>query len=102
MQDKIKDLASYCSIIHHISGRVRVRVSPKIKKYEGEASLEDIEAMPEKIKGIKKIKINKLVGSITIEYNPEIFKDSLWDDLFNGENLDEITGIINKLKKEVA
>ena len=102
MQDKIRDLASYCSIIHHTNGRIRVRASPKIKKYQGEASLRDIEVMPQKIEGIKKIKINKLVGSITIEYDHEVFEKRLWDDLFNGENLDEVIEIIDKLKKEVV
>jgi len=100
--EKLVDLASYFTIIHHTRGRIRVRVSPKIKEQGENVSIADIEDLPQKIDGIKKIKINKLVGSITIEYNDEIFKKELWDDLIEGENLDEIVQILNKLYKEVA
>ena len=99
---KIEKLASYCSKIHHIKGRIRVRVSPKIKEQQGNVSLQDIEELPQKIEGIKKIKINKIVGSVTIEYDPEIFEERLWDDLISGRNSDEVAQIIKKLQKEVA
>lgn len=100
--EKLVDLASYFTIIHHTRGRIRVRVSPKIKEQGENVSISDIEDLPQKIDGIKKIKINKLVGSITIEYNDGIFKKELWDDLIEGKNLDEIVQILNKLYKEVA
>lgn len=100
--EKLVDLASYFTIIHHTRGRIRVRVSPNIKEQGENVSISDIEDLPQKIDGIKKIKINKLVGSITIEYNDDIFKKELWDDLIEGKNLDEIVQILNKLYKEVA
>jgi len=100
--EKLVDLASYFTIIHHTRGRIRVRVSPKIKEQGENVSISDIEDLPQKIDGIKKIKINKLVGSITIEYNDDIFKKELWDDLIEGKNLDEIVPLLNKLYKEVA
>jgi len=49
-----------------------------------------------------RIKINKIVGSITIEYDANIFRKELWDNLVEGSNLDEVTTIINKLYKEVV
>ena len=100
--EKLVELAQYFTIIHHIKGRLRVRVSSKIKEQSGDISMSDIEKLPQKIKGIKKIKINKIVGSITIEYEDNIFAKELWDDLISGENSDEIVEIINKLYKEVA
>ncbi len=100
--EKLVDLASYFTLIHHTKGRIRVRVSPKIKELDGKVSLQEIEELPKRIDGISKIKINKLVGSITIEYNPDIFEKELWDNLVEGENLDEVTNIINKLYKEVV
>ncbi len=100
--EKLVELVSYFTIIHHIKGRLRVRVSPKIKEQSGDVTIDDIETLPQKISGIKKIKINKIVGSITIEYDNNIFKKELWDDLVNGNNPDEIVQIINKLYKEVV
>lgn len=99
---KLVELASYFTIIHHVKGRIRVRVSPKIKEQQSNLTLSDVEDLPNKIEGVNKIKINKLVGSITIEYDNDIFKKELWDNLIEGKDLDKVTQIINKLYKEVA
>ena len=101
--EKLVELAQYFSIIHHIRGRIRIRVSSKIKEQQNSnVTLSDIENLPQTIDGINKIKINKIVGSITIEYDYEVFKKELWDNLVEGKNLDEVTEIINKLYKEIV
>ena len=94
------DLAAYFSIVHHIKGRIRLRVSSKIKEHGEHVSIQDIEALPEKIQGIKSIKINKIVGSLTVEYDPIIFPPRMWDNLVQGKELDEIDQILNTLSKE--
>ena len=99
--EKLIELAKYFTVIHHIKGRIRVRVSSKIRELEGSISLSDIEELPSKIEGINTIKINKLVGSVTIEYDHEVFRKELWDNLIEGHNLEEVTQLINKLYKEV-
>lgn len=99
---KLIEISSYLTLIHHTKGRIRVRVSPKIKEQSENITLEDIEDIPNKINGIKKVKINKIIGSITIEYDNSIFPDELWTDLLNNENLDDIVKIINELSKEVV
>ena len=99
--EDIVRITSYMSIIHHTKGRLRVRVSPKIKDEAHDISLEDIETLPQKINGVVKIKINKLMGSITILYDNEIFAFELWEDLIAGNNKQEITKKINTLYKEV-
>ena len=98
---KIVEIASYFTVISHTKGRLRVRVNPKIKDEVSDVSLSDIETLPNKINGIKKIKINKIIASVTIEYQNEIFPKDKWDDLINGENLDEVVKIIENLKKEI-
>ena len=98
---KIVEIASYFTVISHTKGRLRVRVNPKIKDEVSDVSLSDIETLPNKINGIKKIKINKIIASVTIEYNNEIFPKDKWDDLIQGQNIDEVVEIIEKLKKEI-
>lgn len=100
-EDIIK-IASYFSIIAHTPGRLRVRVDSKIKKEGGNISIQDIENLSQKIDGIKSIKVKKIIGSVTIMYEPTIFPSQLWEDLIKGENLEELTLLINKLAKEVA
>jgi len=99
---KIVEIASYFTVIAHTKGRLRVRVNPKIQNEVTDVSLSDIETLPSKINGIKKIKINKVIASVTIEYDNAIFPKEKWDDLINGENIDEVLEIIEKLQKEMV
>lgn len=99
--DEIINIAKFFSIIAHTPGRLRVRVNPKIKDSSGNISLSDIENLPKKIDGINEIKINKIIASVTITYNPTIFEPKIWEDLVNQKNLDEISILINNLAKEV-
>ena len=104
VEEKIEDIiniTSFFSIIAHAPGRLRVRVNPKIVNETSNISLKDIENLPTKIDGISDIKINKIIASVTITYDPDVFKPKLWEDLIKNENLNEITILINKLKKEV-
>lgn len=98
---KIVEIASYFTVIAHVKGRLRVRVNPKIQNEVKDVSIEDIQTLPKSINGIKDIKINKLVASVTIEYDHTIFPKERWDDLINGENTDEILKIITNLQKEI-
>jgi len=100
-EDIIK-IADYFSIIAHSPGRLRVRVNPKIKNEGGNITLADIENLPNKINGIKEIKIKKIIASVTITYDPAIFEPRLWEDLIAHRNLDEVTKLINTLAKEVV
>ncbi|MEA2099260.1 MAG: hypothetical protein U9P72_03935 [Campylobacterota bacterium] len=98
---KLVDIASYFTVISHVKGRLRVRVNPKITNEVKDVSLSDIEDLSQKIDGIKKIKVNKVVASVTVEYNNDIFAKNIWDDLINGENLGEAIEVLEKLKKEI-
>ena len=99
-EDIIK-IASFFSIIAHTPGRLRVRVNPKIKDSGGNITIRDIENLPNKIDGIISIKINKIIASITIIYEPTKFKPKLWENLIKKENIEELTILINRLAKEV-
>lgn len=99
---EIINIASFFSIIAHTPGRLRVRVNPKIVNSGGNITIADIENLPNKIDGIISIKINKIIASVTIMYEPNIFKPKLWEDLVKNENIEELSILINKLAKEVV
>lgn len=65
--DILTSIAPFLSTISHTKGRLRVRVSPKIKQLELPVS--GIEDRVKNIDGIKNVKFNKLIGSVTIEYD---------------------------------
>ncbi len=99
---KLVELSSYFSIVHHIKGRIRLRVSSKIKELKNDSNItiDDIQELPNKVNGIKSLKINKLVGSITIEYDNSIFAYELWEDLINQRDLERIATMLNELYKD--
>ena len=99
--EKLVQIASYFSVISHTKGRLRVRVNPKIQSEVSDVSIDDIQNISKKIAGIKNIKINKIIASVTIEYDNDIFPKQQWDNLINGENLKEVIQIITNLQKEV-
>lgn len=100
--EDIIEIVKYFSIIAHTPGRIRVRVNPKIKNNKRDITLNDIENLPNKINGINSIKINKIIASVTITYDPNIFSPNLWEDLVKNENIDELTVLINNLAKELT
>ena len=83
------------------NGRLRVRVSPKIKELSSSVNLASLDDVIAQINGIKNVKFNKLIGSVTIEYDHEIFPKNLWEDLLKGQNLEEISTRVNEVAKEV-
>ncbi|MFL1706506.1 HMA2 domain-containing protein [Campylobacter sp. RM15925] len=99
--DMILKIASYFTPIHHTAGRLRVRVSSKIKDEAQNLDISKIDEMINSIDGIKSVKFNKLIGSVTIEYDKEVFAKEIWDDLLAGRNMDQISIRINELARNI-
>ncbi|MDL0088185.1 HMA2 domain-containing protein [Campylobacter gastrosuis] len=94
-------IISYFTPISHTEGRLRVRVSPKIRELSGEVELNNIDNLISKINGIKSVKFNKIIGSVTIQYDNLIFKKSEWDELLAGKNLEILSQKINDISKDI-
>ncbi len=99
-KDDLVRLAQYLSIVHHTKGRIRLRVSPSIKKEAQNFDSNTIENFPKEINGIKNVKINKLIGSITINYDENVFPFQTWEKLVRADIDDEILQTIDKLIKD--
>lgn len=96
-------LATYFSIIHHSKGRIRLRASSKLKNAVEENSV-DAQSLLEclkKIPAIKGIKFNKLIGSLSIEYDFNLLQPSFWESSLKGERLEEISQTINTMLKDL-
>lgn len=99
--DMILKVTSYFTPIHHTAGRLRVRVSSKIKDEAQNLDINKIDEAINSIEGIKSVKFNKLIGSVTIEYDKDVFAKEIWDDLLAGRNIDQISIKINELARNV-
>lgn len=88
-KDDIEKFAECFQLIHHSPGRIRLRASKVLKEMiEGADSakvsqfFDSAKALPM----VKNIKINKLIGSVTIEYDSEAFEPKLWEIWLSGKN----------------
>jgi hypothetical protein len=99
--DDIVKISAYFSKIHHTAGRLRVKIDKNITQEVKNISLEQITSLPNDIAGLQEIKINKIMATATILYDPSIFKPQLWDDLMSGKNLEKITQILNELQSQI-
>lgn len=81
-EDEVKRFASFFHLIHHSPGRIRLRVSKELKNAldeVGENKLLECFDVIKNLPMIKDIKINKIVASVTIEYDSKSFEPSLWE-----------------------
>lgn len=81
-EDEVRRFASFFHLIHHSPGRIRLRVSKELKNAldeVGENKLLEWFDVIENLPMVKDIKINKIVGSVTIEYDSKSFEPSLWE-----------------------
>lgn len=81
-REDIENFAEYFSIVHHSSGRIRLRANLKLKNLLDKVGGDELNNFFEEAKAlpmIKNIKINKLIGSVTIEYDDKSFEPNLWD-----------------------
>lgn len=99
--ENLAKIVKYFSPIAHTPGRLRVRLSSKIKELSGDLNLGSLDEIITKIDGIKNVKFNKLIGSVTIQYDPAIFAPDVWDDLLAGRNLAKISEKIDKIAQKV-
>ncbi len=93
-------LAKYLSIVSHTKGRIRLRVSPSIIKEADNFDKSILDTLPQKIEGIKDLKVNMLIGSVTISYDAEVFNPQIWDEMIKGELSDELLERLQDLIKE--
>ena len=69
-------MAPHLEIVHHIPGRIRLRILPSGLRTAMEIDLQQIR---DNTPGILSLRINALVGSVVIEYNRNRLDPDLWN-----------------------
>ncbi|ETD23291.1 hypothetical protein [Helicobacter macacae] len=116
MED-ITQVAEFFSIVHHIPGRIRIRVNvsklPAIKKWAKETTLREVLPANEEgesfiitllqsLPAVKNIKVNAIVGSATIEYDKNLFEPNLWESWVKKKNLAQIEAKLNEFSQNLG
>ncbi|MCU0589680.1 MAG: hypothetical protein MUF52_16215 [Syntrophobacteraceae bacterium] len=71
-------LAPHTEIVHHIPGRIRLRLG---KSGLGVLARTDVETLLRHVPGIRSLRVNRLVGSLTLEYDESRLPHGLWERL---------------------
>lgn len=76
--DSLLLLAPHTEIVHHIPGRIRLRV---LRSGIPLAARTDLQAILQAIPGIQQVRINPVVGSVVVEYDTRRLPYPLWERL---------------------
>lgn len=98
--ENVAILAKHVALAHHIKGRIRFKIDPKIQNFADVIDLDTLAQLDRKINGIRGVSLNKLAKSLTIEYDPVLIPMSLWEDLLAHNRCDDIATKLNQLIKE--
>lgn len=91
----LEKVLKYITITHHTNGRLRLDISSKIKELKDleNYNLDEVFA----IDGISEVKVNKLLGKVTILYDFNLISKASLDNLINAKNIDEINEALKEL-----
>ncbi|MDR2635745.1 MAG: hypothetical protein LBC08_02820 [Campylobacteraceae bacterium] len=106
-KEQVLQISKYLSVVHRSTGRIRIKISHKIKEMRQEfeklhISINKAKELPKKIQGIKEFKLIALLGTVTIVYDEGIFPVNMLEDLVEGKNSEQTTAFINKLIKDIT
>ncbi len=91
-------LAPHTEIVHHIPGRIRLR----LKRSGLEViSRVDVEALMRSIPGIRNLRVNPVVGSLTVGYDENKLPYSLWERLGSLRTRPELKDQVEKLLNDL-
>lgn len=95
--ENIEILSKHTQIIHHIKGRIRLKIDAKIQRYEEKIDLAALGTLDKRADGIKSVSLNKIAKSLTIEYDPVVIDNGLWDELANSLDYETTANKLNQL-----
>ncbi len=86
--EPFRRFASAVSIVHHIPGRIRMKLEA-IEIGEGEraglAEARGFQHVLDRLPGVRSLRVNLLARSCIVEYDKEIISPDAWGDLLGGE-----------------
>lgn len=77
------------SIIHHVPGRIRVRISRALgARARASVDPDSLDRVIRAISGIEDVRVNPAVGSVTIRYDKSTIDPDWWSTLLEGDSKD--------------
>ena len=78
-------LRRHISIVHHLPGRIRLRLGPALWGKAAHVDRGRFQALVAQLEGIHDVRINMAVASVVIEYDPGQVLPDNWETLVRGD-----------------
>jgi len=78
-------LRRHLSIIHHLAGRIRLRLGPGLWMGASEFDRTQLQRLLEALEGIRAVRVNRAAASVVIEYDPIHLPPGDWETLVRGD-----------------
>lgn len=78
------ELRRHLSIVHHLPGRIRLRLAPALWGQAARLNQRFDTLLP-RLAGIRGIRVNAAVASVIVEYDPHTVPPQHWETLVRGD-----------------
>lgn len=85
--EALRDCLRSLHIAHHIKGRIRFKLDPSASvPNPSSARLQALQAVVDRIPGVRSVNFNLLARSCTVTYDPLAIPHEAWGDLLAGRD----------------
>jgi hypothetical protein len=79
------DMRSHLSIVHHMPGRIRLRLRPAMWGTASQVNRNVVRQIISQLEGVRDVRVNAAVASVVIEYDPKQVRPEQWETLVRGD-----------------
>ena len=79
------DMRSHLSIVHHLPGRIRLRLGPALWRRATQVNSSVVRQIVTRLEGIHDVRVNAAVATVVIEYDPKQVQPEHWETLVRGD-----------------
>ena len=84
--DDVIRLREHLQIVHHIQGRLRVRISTSALGEPGHSQVQGLRRFIESLEGVQRLRISATTRSAIVDYNQKNLSPQLWESLIDGSD----------------
>ena len=82
--NELIELRRHLGIVHHVPGRIRVRLGTELQDRIGGLNPQDIKDFLLSLDGIDSIRVNPMAASVVVQYDADRFPPAMWECLLAG------------------
>lgn len=98
MLNELLSLKKYVQIVHHVEGRIRLKVNPAIMKDPISKKLEEISG---KIPGVLDKRVNMMAKSVVLRYDPAVVAPEDMALILGADDMELSRAVLSKYEDQI-